>query len=72
MNTFTESNRYKHFIVGFAIGFICIIFAVLAGLYKEYHDRNHGGLFDRMDLLYTILGGILGQMISVLIFLIVY
>lgn len=64
MKFIKESNRGKHFWAGFFIGLIfTVIGATIAGIYKELKDRKdpYGGKFDWLDLLSTVLGGLLGS-----------
>lgn len=42
------------------IGFAC---AFVAGIAKELYDRWDYGIFDVLDLSYTIAGGVLGSLI---------
>lgn len=61
---FKVSNRYKHFFVGFALGFLSFVLAVVGALYKEIKDARSGGIFDKNDIFATLIGGILGQYFS--------
>lgn len=72
MSWFTESNRYKHFFYAIPCAMIgTILFAAGLAFGMEFKDKQHGGLFDWLDLLATILGGIVGQIIQALIIYIV-
>lgn len=65
-----ESNRDKHFIYAIPVGLVFTILCVLglaAGL--EFKDKQHGGYWDWLDFTATILGGLVGQVIQVLIIL---
>lgn len=68
MSWFTESNRYKHFFFAIPIGFvfsvICVI-GVACGM--EFKDKEHGGEWDWLDLMATILGGIVGQILQLVV-----
>lgn len=56
-----ESNRLKHFIYSIPCGLIGgFLFVLGLGIGMEFKDREHGGKFDWLDLLATILGGIIG------------
>ena len=62
MSWFTESNRWKHFLYAIPIGFVFTILCVLgvaSGM--EFKDKEHGGKFDWIDWLATMLGGLIGQ-----------
>lgn len=69
MSWITESNRLKHFFYAIPCAMLLTILFVgglAAGM--EFKDRAHGGKWDWLDLLATILGGIVGQILQVLIF----
>lgn len=61
-----QSNRYKHLIGGFLVGFAPI--NVWAGLYAsfiaslclEFKDKEYGGKWDWVDSAVTMLGGCIG------------
>lgn len=72
MNWFKRKDRQLHFFVGISLGFISIILALAAGLYKEIKDQKDYGGFDGYDLLATIFGGLVGQGISALIFCLIF
>lgn len=62
MSWFTESNRWKHFVLAVPLGFIFTILCVLgcaSGM--EFKDRQWGGRWDWLDWLATMLGGLVGQ-----------
>ena len=63
-----ESNRTKHLLYAIPIGFLFTILCVLgvaSGM--EFKDRAYGGKWDWLDLLATILGGVFGQMLQILL-----
>lgn len=60
-----DVKRIKNILVGFALGFISFILAVIGAFYKEIKDKNSGGIFDKNDIFATLIGGILGQILSV-------
>lgn len=68
---FKVSNRYKHFFIGFALGFLSFVLAVIGAFYKEIKDAMNGGYFDKADLLATLLGGALGQFLSLILWWII-
>lgn len=71
MSWITESNRQKHFLYAIPCAFLLTILFV-GGLAcgMEFKDRAYGGKWDWLDwldLLATILGGVLGQMLQILL-----
>lgn len=64
LNWLKKSNRYKHILVGFSLGLISVILAVIAEVYKEIKDKKNGGYFDKADLACTIVGGIVGNAVN--------
>lgn len=64
---FKISNRYKHFFVGFALGFLSFVLAVVGAFYKEIKDARSGGIFDKNDIFATLIGGIFGQFLSLIL-----
>ena len=66
----TESNRQKHFIYAIPIGLVFTILCVLgvaSGL--EFKDKKYGNQCDWLDWIATILGGLVGQLIQIIIIL---
>lgn len=62
MKWITESNRLKHF--GYAIPcalVLTILFVAGLAAGMEFKDRSYGGKWDWLDLLATLLGGLVGQ-----------
>lgn len=66
MNWFLESNRWKHFLGGMAIGALSDDWycATLAGVTTagalEFKDKEHGDNWDWLDFFCTIAGVALG------------
>ena len=63
-----ESNRQKHFLYAIPIGFLFTILCVLgvaSGL--EFKDKQYGNQWDWLDWIATILGGLVGQLIQIII-----
>ena len=54
---FKESNRWKHFICAIPIG-------------MEFKDNQYGNLWDWKDFGFTMLGGLIGQIIQIIILVI--
>ena len=68
MSWLTESNRIKHLLYAIPIGFILTILAVIGCAFgMEFKDRQHGGSFDWLDIAATILGGLVGQIIQIIL-----
>lgn len=66
----TESNRQKHFLYAIPVGFLFTILCVLgvaSGL--EFKDKQYGNQWDWLDWTATILGGLVGQVIQIVIIL---
>ena len=66
----TESNRQKHFLYAIPIGFLFTILCVLgvaSGL--EFKDKQYGNQWDWLDWTATILGGLVGQLIQIIMIL---
>ena len=65
-----ESNRQKHFLYAIPIGFLFTILCVLgvaSGM--EFKDKEYGNQWDWLDWTATILGGLVGQLIQIIIIL---
>lgn len=66
----TESNRQKHFLYAIPVGFLFTILCVLgvaSGL--EFKDKQYGNQWDWLDWIATMLGGLVGQLIQIIIIL---
>lgn len=63
-----ESNRLKHFIYAIPFGTLFTILSVV-GLASgmEFKDEQYGNKWDWLDWIATILGGIVGQVIQIII-----
>lgn len=67
-----ESNREKHFLYAIPLGFLFTILCVIGiatGL--EFKDKQYGNKWDWKDWWATILGGIIGQTIQIILILII-
>lgn len=65
-----ESNRQKHFLYAIPIGFLFTVLCVLgvaSGL--EFKDKQYGNQWDWLDWLATMLGGMVGQLLQIIIIL---
>lgn len=66
----TESNRQKHFLYAIPIGLVFTILCVLgvaSGM--EFKDKEYGNQWDWLDWTATMLGGLVGQLIQIIIIL---
>lgn len=72
MSWLTESNRIKHLLYVIPIGFILTILAVIGCAFgMEFKDKQHGGSFDWLDIAATILGGLIGQILQLILLFII-
>ena len=68
MSWFTESNRWKHFVLGIPAGLILtILFAAGCATGMEFKDKQWGGKWDWIDWGCTVAGGLIGQGLQILI-----
>lgn len=68
---YKESNRSKHLWYAIPIGFIFTILCVLGvagGM--EFKDKQAGNIWDWKDFWFTILGGLIGQILQIILILI--
>lgn len=68
MKWLNESNRIQHLKYAIPVAMVFTILCVLGlatGL--EYKDRLYGNKFDWLDWVATIIGGIIGQLIQLLL-----
>lgn len=69
---FKESNRNKHFLYAIPIGLILTILCaigVAAGM--EFKDKMYGNKWDWKDFGFTVLGGLVGQILQILLIIFV-
>lgn len=67
-----ESNRPKHLLYAIPIGLIFTILAVLGCAFgMEFKDKQYGNKFDWLDIVATIIGGTIGQLLQIIIILII-
>lgn len=72
MNWLKESNRYKHLLYAIPIGLILTILAVIGCAFgMEFKDWQYGNKFDWLDILATLIGGIIGQILQVLLLILI-
>ena len=68
---YKESNRSKHLWYAIPIGFIFTILCVLGvagGM--EFKDKQAGNIWDWKDFWFTMLGGLIGQILQIILILI--
>ena len=68
-----KSNRLKHLLYAIPIGIIFTILCVLgvaSGM--EFKDKQWGGSWDWLDWIATIMGGVVGQIVQILIIYLIY
>lgn len=68
MSWITVSNRWKHFIYAIPIGLVFTILCVLgvaSGM--EFKDTQYGNKWDWLDWLATMLGGLIGQLVQIVL-----
>ena len=67
-----DSNRMKHFLYAIPCGLLLTILFVL-GLASgmEFKDKQWGGKWDWLDVLATVLGGLIGQAIQIGVILLI-
>lgn len=73
MKWLKESNRYKHLLYAIPIGYVFTILCVLGvatGL--EFRDKQYGNVFDWLDWLATMIGGLIGQGLQILMIYLLY
>lgn len=72
MSWLTESNRLKHFWFALPIGLFLTILAVIGCAFgMEFKDHQYGNTFDWLDIAATCLGGLVGQIVQIIIILII-
>ena len=70
MKWLKESNRIKHLLYAIPIGFLFTILAVLGCAFgMEFKDRQYGNKFDWLDIAATMIGGAIGQVLFLLLWL---
>ena len=68
-----DSNRQKHFLYAIpAATTLTILFALGLAFGMEFKDREYSNKWDWLDILATALGGLIGQIIQILIILAIW
>ena len=72
MGWFTESNRWKHFLYAIPVGFFLTILCVI-GLASgmEFKDKMYGNTWDWLDWSMTTIGGLIGQILMIILVLVI-
>lgn len=73
MSWFTESNRWKHFLYAIPIGLILTVLAaigVAGGM--EFKDYEYGNKWDWLDFFCTIGGGLVGQLLQIILYYVLF
>nr|DAN37402.1 MAG TPA: putative periplasmic lipoprotein [Crassvirales sp.] len=70
---FKESNRYKHFLCAIPIGFLLtILCAIGCAGGMEFKDRQYSNYWDWKDFWFTVLGGLVGQILQIILIIILF
>lgn len=73
MSWITESNRQKHFKYAIVCGFVgTFLFALGVAMGLEYKDYAYDNKWDWLDIAATLLGGLVGQLLQLLLLLLIY
>ena len=73
LKVFKQSNRPKHLLYAIPIGLVFTILAVLGCAFgMEFKDKQYGNKFDWLDIAATMIGGLIGQLLQIIILLIIY
>lgn len=73
MSWITESNRQKHFKYAILCGFVgTFLFALGVAMGLEYKDYAYGNKWVWLDIAATLLGGLVGQLLQVLLLFLIY
>lgn len=72
MDWLKESNRLKHLLYAIPIGLILTILAVIGCAFgMEFKDYQYGNKFDWLDILATLIGGVIGQILQVFLLMLI-
>lgn len=67
-----ESNRDKHLLYAIPAALIgTILFAAGLAFGMEFKDKQYGNKFDWLDLAATLIGGIIGQILQILLLVLI-
>lgn len=69
---FEDKTRLQHFLYAIPIGFTLTILCVIGVAFAlEFKDKQWGGKWDWKDLVCTILGGLVGQGLQILLLVLI-
>lgn len=72
MQWLKESNRLEHLLYAIPIGLILTILAVIGCAFgMEFKDWQYGNKFDWLDILATLIGGIIGQILQIFLLMLI-
>ena len=73
LKVFKQSNRPKHLLYAIPSAFIgTILFSTGLAFGMEFKDKQYGNKFDWLDIAATMIGGLIGQLLQIIILLIIY
>lgn len=73
MSWLNQSNRMKHLLYAIPIGLIFTILCVLGVAFgMEFKDHQYGGKFDFLDIAATLLGGLIGQVLQIILYYVIF
>jgi hypothetical protein len=65
---FSDKTRWQHFLYAIPVGLVFSVLCVLGlATGMEFKDKEHGGKFDWGDWTCTMLGGLVGEAVRLLI-----
>lgn len=68
LNWIKESNRPKHLLYAIPCGLaFSILFVAGIAIGMEFKDKAWGSKWDWLDLIATLLGGLIGQLLQILL-----
>lgn len=71
-NWLTESNRQKHLLYAIIPAMLLtVLFAAGLAVGMEFKDRQYGNKFDWLDIAATLIGGVIGQVLQLVLIYII-